>query len=206
MAAGSVSADTVAYTDPGLQGSQAWGGNLALNFDVNSPITVTDLGVFNASGSGMITGTIQVVIFNTITNTEVTPVVTFHGSYSTGGLGFDLFQAITPVVLVPGSYEIDAVGFSSTDLDGNLNTGSLSGPLLDNGGAALTFTGASWDSSTSLDDPLTCPTCKPAPAQFSQFDAGTFTFTSALTATPEPSSLSLLAAGLGLLVLVFRRR
>src|SRR6266852_9103832 len=53
----------IAYTDPANQGMQAFGGNLALNFNVNSPITVFDLGVFNASGSGTITGTIQVVIF-----------------------------------------------------------------------------------------------------------------------------------------------
>ena len=116
---GSVHAQTIAYEDPSNQGNQAWGGNLGLLFQVNSPIVVTALGVFNASGSGTITGTINVVIYNTTTNTAVTPVLTFHGHYTPAGLGFDVFQPITPVPLGVGSYEIDAVGFSSTDLNGN---------------------------------------------------------------------------------------
>jgi len=201
--AGAVSAyaDTLAYTDPANQGTQAWPGNLGLNFNVQSPITVTSLGVFNASGSGTITGSIQVAIFNTVTNTEVTPAVTFHGGYTLAGLGFDVFQAITPVVLGVGSYEVDAVGFSGNDLNGNLNTGSSSGPLLD-GGGALTFTGASWDSNTVLDDPSTCSTCKPLPQQSSQFDAGTFTF----NAVPEPGSFLLFGTGLLGLGTVLRKK
>jgi hypothetical protein len=89
-------ASTIAYTDPGGQGSQAFAGNVALNFDVLSPITVSALGVFNASGSGTITGTIQVAIFDTSTSTAVTPIVTFHGNYTPAGLGFDVFQPVTP--------------------------------------------------------------------------------------------------------------
>jgi hypothetical protein len=190
----SVHADTVAYADPGNQGTQGFGGNLGLNFSVVSPITVTSLGAFNASGTGIITGTIQVVIFNTTTNTEVTPVVTFGPNASYTALGFDVFQAITPVVLGPGSYQVDAVGFSASDHNGNLNTGSSSGPVLSGGGSIL-FTGASWNASATLDDPLTCSGCKPTPTQFSQFDAGTFTFTTP-TPTPEPSSLLLFGSAL----------
>jgi hypothetical protein len=197
-------ADVMPYTDPAGQGTQAWGGNLALDFDVNSPITVTALGVFNASGSP-ITGPIQVAIFDTATNTEVTPVETFQGSYAPAGLGFDVFQAIAPVVLEPGSYEVDALGFGPADLNGNLNTGSSSGPIL-NGGGVLTFTGASWDYNTSfLDDPLTCPTCQPLPVQSSQFDAGTFEFQPGVPSTvPEPSAFLLLLTGL--LMTAFWRR
>jgi hypothetical protein len=187
----SVHADTVAYTDPANSGTQAFGGNLGLDFSVVSPITVTSLGAFNASGTGHITGTIQVVIFNTTTNTEVTPVVTFGPNVSYTPLGFDVFQAITPVVLGPGSYQVDAVGFSSSDLNGNRN--STSGPVLSGGGSIL-FTGASYDGSATLNDPSTCASCQP-----NQFDAGTFTFTTSTVPTPEPSSLLLF--GLGLLAL-----
>ena len=48
-----VHASIIAYIDPAIQGFQAWPGNLALTFDVLSPITVTALGVFNASGTGV---------------------------------------------------------------------------------------------------------------------------------------------------------
>jgi hypothetical protein len=206
--AGAVSAraDTTAYTDPASQGTQAFAGNLALNFNVLSPISVTELGVFNASGSGTITGTIQVVIFNTVTNAEVTPVVTFSGNYTPTGLGYDLFQAITPVVLGPGSYEIDAVGFSGSDLNGNLNTGSSSGPILNGGAGLLAFTGASYDSSAGLDDPSTCSGCVGLPTQSSQFDAGTFSYGTAVTATPEPGIMTLLCSGLIGLAAAFRRK
>jgi hypothetical protein len=35
----SVHADVIPYTDPANQGTQDFGGNLALRFDVGSPIT-----------------------------------------------------------------------------------------------------------------------------------------------------------------------
>jgi PEP-CTERM motif len=206
--AGAVSAhaDTIAYTDPAAQGTQAFGGNLALNFNVLSPISVTELGVFNASGSGTITGTIQVAIYNTVTNTEVTPVVTFHGNYTPAGLGYDLFQAITPVVLGIGSYQVDAVGFSGSDLNGNLNTGSSSGPILNNSAGLLAFTGASWDFSSSLNEPFACSSCVSLSTQSSQFDAGTFSYGTVVTTTPEPSTMTLLGIGLIGLAVAFRRK
>jgi hypothetical protein len=206
--AGAVSAraDNIAYTDPASQGVQGFGGNLALNFNVLSPTTVTELGMFNASGSGTIAGTIQVVIYNTGTNTAVTPVVTFSGNYTSAGLGYDVFQAITPVVLGVGSYEVDAVGFSASDPNGNINIGS-SGPLLNDFAGSLAFTGASYDGSPVLDDPSSCPGCASPPAQSSQFDAGTFGNGTVVTTVPEPSSLILFGTGvLGLGMMAFRRK
>lgn len=202
MGAASVSASTIPYTDPANQGTQAYGGNLALNFNVVAPITVTDLGVFNAAGNGVITGTISVVIYDLTSHTQVTPVVTFHGTYATGGLGFDVFQAISPVTLGVGSYQVDAVGFSGTDLNGNINTGSSTGPLLDTGGGKLVFAGASYDGSAVLDGPTTCAGCQGLPAQTHQFDAGTFAF----AAVPEPGALGLLGTGMLAAAAMLRRK
>ncbi|HXB73483.1 MAG TPA: PEP-CTERM sorting domain-containing protein [Candidatus Acidoferrales bacterium] len=200
-----VHAGTIAYTDPAGQGRQDWGGNLALTFDVLSPVTVTALGVFNASGSGTIDGHIDVAIWDMGNHTQVTPTVSFNGNYTAAGIGFDVFQAISPVVLGPGSYEVDAVGFNPIDKNGNLNTGSTSGPAL-TGAGPLSFTGAAWDSITALDGPTTCVGCQGAPLQSQQFDAGTFQFTPG-SGVPEPATLGLLGSGfVGLSVLLRRRR
>lgn len=194
-------AGVIPYSDPAGQGTQDYGGNLALTFSVLSPITVVDLGIFNASGSGVVTGSVQVAIYNTGTDTMVTPVVTFSGAYTPAG--FDVFQAITPVVLAAGSYEIDTVGFSGADLNGNLNTGSSTGPILNNDGGAIAFTGAAYDGSATLDDPATCTGCQAPPAQYAQFDAGTFEIASS---APEPSFFGVLAVGLAGLLFANRRR
>jgi hypothetical protein len=93
-------------------------------------------------------------------------------------------------MLTDGAYQVVAVGFNSTDKNGNLIVGSP-GPTL-NGAGAITFTGATYDSNTTIDNPSTCVACQAAPSpQNHQFDAGTFIFT-----TPEPGSLLLVGSGL----------
>jgi hypothetical protein len=180
----------IVYEDPQGQGTQDYGGNLALTFNVLSPVDVTALGVFDGNGTSAIAsgGEVHVVIFNTSTDVQVTPVVTFMGGeslYTPAGLGFDVFQQINPVLLGAGSYSVDEVGLA---LNGNLNTGSSSGPILNSLGGALSFTGAAYDGNGLLDDPLTCPGCKLGALQFSQFDAGTFEAVPASSSvTPEPN-------------------
>ena len=195
---------SIAASDPSGQGTQGFFGNMALRFTVNSTIDVTQLGVFNASGSGIITGSIQVAIYNTDTNTVVTPFVTFNGAYAPAGLGFDVFQTISTVILSAGNYEIVAQGFSLSDQNGNLGTGST-GPVLDNGGGLLTFTGAAYDGNGFLDEPTTCSGCSAPPAQFHQFDAGTFQYV-ADSSVPEPSSFGMLACGCAGLAFILRRK
>jgi hypothetical protein len=190
-------AGNIPYSDPANSGTQAYTGNLGLDFTVSSSITITQMGVFNAAGDGIITGTIDVAIFNTNTGFMVLgTMAVFQGAYATGGLGYDVFQHITPVTLGPGSYAVVAVGFSGTDLNGNINF-NTSGPLLDNLGGKLTFTGASYDGNPTLDNPTTCVGCQSPPAQWRQFDAGTF-------AVPESSTLAtLLGFGIFNLAVVF---
>jgi hypothetical protein len=194
----------IPYQDPANQGTQDWYGNLALQFQVWGPISVTSLGVFNASGTGTITtGPITVGIYDLTTSTLITSISFPTGSYT--HQGFDVFQSITPVVLSPGLYEVDAVGFSGTDKNGNLNTGSSSGPTLDTLGGHIAFQGAAWDYSTTLDYPTTCPSCVSGAQQSQQFDAGTFN----ATPIPEPGfyeSLGGLWVTSGGLLLAIRRR
>lgn len=185
----SLNAATIAVVDAANQGVQVWGGNLALNFDVISPITVTQLGVFNAAGDGVITGPIHVVIYNG-SGGMVTPIVTFQGTYATTGLGYDVFQNISPVVFGVGSYQVDSVGWSS-DLVGNQTYGSV-GPQLNTGAGAVNYTSSMWDYSSVLDNPNTCGSC----FAVNQFDSATFAFTNGgNSSTPEPPSLLLLGSG-----------
>jgi len=196
-------AGTIIYTDHAGDGNQNPGfpGNLAYNFDVNTSITVTALGVFNADGTGTITGPIKVAIFNDTTDTEVTPEVTFSGTYTPAGEGYDVFQSIAPVILAPGHYQVVAVGFG-VDPNGNL-TFPNAGPrvTLNDAGGAITFTGSAFDFNATLDSPDTCDACVDATHQW---NAGTFQIADN-SAAPEPGSMALIGLGLAGAALLRRR-
>jgi hypothetical protein len=174
------SQDQIVYTDPAQTklSPDAPGDDMGLNFTVNDWITVDALGAFNSSGSGTITGYIQVGIYDLTTGEWATPAVTFHGTYPVEGEGYDVFQSIAPVSLAPGNYQIDAVGFddptySPEDMSGNQYYGST-GPIPNGLGGAISFTGASYGFIGVLAPRSSCGGCSPLPAQVSQFDAGTF--------------------------------
>jgi hypothetical protein len=69
-------AQTIAYDVPPQAGNQAFGGNLGLDFDVISPIVVTQLGAFDNSGNGFV-GAVSVQVFNRDTAASVGPSATF---------------------------------------------------------------------------------------------------------------------------------
>src|SRR5215831_16354132 len=91
---------TIAYGDPAVLGNQMFLGSLGQNFTVNSPITVSQLGVFDSGQNGII-GTLAVAIFSS-TGTQVTPTETFTGLAGTL-IGGDRFLPLpSPVTLGPG--------------------------------------------------------------------------------------------------------
>jgi len=204
-------AETLAYTDGYNTNLLVYNPslNLALTFDVNTPVSVTALGVFNASGSGTITGPVEVAIFqDSGAGTQVTPTVTFAGNYTPVGSGYDVVQTITAVILQPGAYLVDEWGLNTAaDPAGDQYYGSI-GPTLNDGGGLLTFTGALADYTGAFDNPFlngdACSGCATAPAVYSEFDAGTFEFSA--TIVPEPSSFLLTVAFLGILSCAIGRR
>jgi hypothetical protein len=198
-----VAAATIAYMDPADVGNQIWNGSLGQDFTVNSPITVTELGVFDSGQTGTIGGTLEVAIFSS-SGTQETPTVTFSGT--TGTLvGGDLFLSLaTPITLAPGNYSVTTAGWDANILNGNMNCvgnpacgttgGPFTPPTLNTGGGAITFTGVGFLSGGGLQylGPI-------APYPPTEFNAGSFQFTT----VPEPGMMLELALGV-LLILVPR--
>ena len=134
---------------------QGWTGNLASLFNVaaGSSITISDLGIFNQSGTGYITGRAEVVLYNVTTGLQVSQIVTFGPTTQYTAQGYAVYQAITPVILGPGDYAVDAVGFSSTDTNGNNGFSGDPTPTDNTLGGALSFPtpGSLYDTNTTLD-------------------------------------------------------
>jgi len=189
-------AATIAYADPADTGNEAWTGNLGEDFTVNSPITITALGVYD-SGQGPINGDLEVAIFSS-SGTQETPAEIFTGPITSYTLiGGDVFQTLTaPITLGPGNYSLTTTGWSSTVLNGNANAPGYTPPTLNTGGGAITFSGIGYSTTPGL---VYLAPVSPYPAN--QFNAGSFQFTT----SPEPATLVGVALGL-IGLLAFRRQ
>jgi hypothetical protein len=213
LTAGVASAEFVAYTgQPNPQSVpplQAYGGSLGMDFTVNSAINVDSMGVYNAAGNGVITGTLQVAIFEQNPDSTWSEVTGTYASFNNASPGspdlvndgkYDLYKAIAPVLLDPGTYSIVAVGFSQQDPDGN--TGYTDGVgAAETGGSLLTYTGSARFDAAQTGTLIFPTTVDGGPAN--RYDAGTFEFSAA---TPEPASFILIGTGLALVAVVRLRR
>lgn len=196
LASSVASADTVALSSSRSVGNQSYGGALGMDFDVLSTITITQLGAFDSGLDGFSSGTVQVGIFNRNSGALAGTSASFIGNSSVLS-GNQRFIDVVDFTLSPGQYSIVAVGFSATNRNGNFQFGGTS-PVINTGGGLISFVGASrYSSSTSLTFPNLIDG-----GGVTQYDAGTFQFTSAI---PEPGTSLTLLMGVGLGLLVFGR-
>ncbi len=173
-------------------GNQAY-SSVGLEFEVNSPITVYALGIYD-SGQNGIAGSLTADLM-TVTGT-IEASATFSGTYTL--IGNYQFQSITPVTLSPGAYYLSGYGWTSID--------PLQNCTYPGGGLCPTFATSSLVTLVQsvygggFDPPGTLPV-NSYPGDV--FDSANIEFTAA---TPVPAALPLFATGLGALGLLGWRR
>ncbi len=130
---------TVAYRIPsGTPGNQDFNGTLGMDFVVNSPIEVTELGAFDDNSDGL-NAAIRVEIWSRDdggtpadptddTGLEVLATLTFTAEdpgFPDGGSRFK--ELDPPLALIPGAYTIVAQGYGPEERNGN--GGVFQGPF-----------------------------------------------------------------------------
>ena len=199
-------AQFIAYSvTSGTVGNQDVGGEaLGMDFNVNSPIIVTQLGVFD-SGSNGLSRFLTAQIYDRDTQLPVTPLITFSaGSGPSSGTLIDgsRFLDISPVSLPAGFHgAIVASHSDATEMIFNSFGQPNDTSTLNTGGGSISFVGLS-RLSGGLPDvyPLTLDA-----GPVNRYDAGTFTFTA--IAVPEPAVSILIASMVasGALLVLSRR-
>jgi hypothetical protein len=183
-------ASTIAYDNNTSLGDvgylQYFQGDLGLDFNVNVPITVTALGVYDQGVIADLDGVdgygVNVGIFDRNTELLVGPMATFTSSSPGVQINGDAFTSES-FVLLPGQYSV--VTYHDIDYnEGYVSTTFNPTSVENSGGGAISFVGsARFYNTGAFEFPLFLDS---GPAN--RYDAGTFAFTT----SPEPSSFILL--------------
>ena len=195
--AGVARADFIAYdVTSGLVGNQVFSGSVGMNFDTTAGATVTQLGVFDSGGDGLVSSKL-VQLYDRDTQSLITSTTIAAGTSATLING-SRFVAITPILLTAGHhYTIVASGFTTADpLYNSGFAGAVVPSTLNTGGGILAFVGTGRYANT----PGVFPTIIDTIPRPNPYAAGTFQF----TAVPEPGSIALF--GIGTLGLIGYRR
>lgn len=140
----SISNATTAYVvTGGHSGNQIYTGSLGMDFDVVSPITITDLGAFDDGSNGLFR-TITVRVFDRENSaTPLAELVFSQGSPGTLEGGSRIKPLPSPLNLAAGfKGSIVAIGYGAGELNHDLGGGSNAAMTTDDGGGLITFGGS----------------------------------------------------------------
>jgi len=144
-------AQTIAYDAPkGTLGNEAVPNLVVGNdFDVESPVTISQLGVFNSGGNGIQgSSELTVQLYERNGNSGMLlETLNFDAASPGRQITGNLFKPLAnPVTLLPGSYTIVAYGFDAANPEGNAGVPPYCGSQLpwsgNNGGGLIQFTGS----------------------------------------------------------------
>jgi hypothetical protein len=194
-------ADVIAYDNAAVPSTQNYTGSLGLDFNVNAPITITQLGVFDSGSTANLVGSngssgVYVAIYNRATGKAVSAGYTLTPSSAVTQVNGDAFIHISPVALPAGFQgSVVTINAKNTNTFGSPNTAST----LNDGGGLISFVGSGRYGGngypTNLDS---------GPAN--RYSAGTFEFVSSAlppTLTTFSSRSAFNAATLGQTVTTF---
>jgi hypothetical protein len=187
---------TVAYEFPTGNGNQwNFSGALGMDFNVNTAVTITALGLFDSGQNGLMND-INVRLYNRDTQAVVASAAFSPSSFGYGLGASDFKNLLTPINLSAGFHgSIVAEGYGTLEMNGNSNSSSTYATALNTGGGALSFVGSSRYGAygtfpTNLENSV------------DRYGAGNFRF----TAVPEPMSLAVLGVGVAALRRRVRKR
>jgi hypothetical protein len=162
-------------------------------FSVNTPITVTSLGVYDQAGDDGLSVSHDVGIFLQSNQSLLVSVTVPAGTAGTLIDGFR-FESVSPVALASGTYVI-----AMTMPDGNADLQFIYASSFSTA-SEITYVNSVFDASASL--------AFPHPAYDGDYSPGLFgpNFTFDDSTVPEPSTYSALGLGLAALLAFARRR
>jgi hypothetical protein len=148
-AASAVLADTIAYVVPsGVSGNQNYTGALGMDFNVNSAIVVTQLGVFHTcAGFDDLHAPLQARLYqrNDTDPTNSTLLATIDFPINDPGTVIDssLFKPLPSPITLPAGFAgtIVASGYGDPENNGNTHGGPATKWHTDDGGGLISFVG-----------------------------------------------------------------